>query len=128
MGVFLDLNCSDSLSPVDNSLNLQIYCGCRSCDVEMFILKCMSSVQEKYLVQFKLLNHHLLLVHDGTGTQQTFVNGNLLLQSKCAVFMTLIRDYLKFRNNFLKTSALFLNIFPSSLGLVFTTVEVKNRV
>lgn len=141
VGVILDLNCSGSLSPVDNSLNLQIHCGWRSCDVEVFTLKCMSSVQqEKYLVQIKLLNHHLLLVHDGTGTQswleacstQLLTHRKHLLMAAyyykvylLYLWIWFIRDYLKFRNNFLNTSALFLNIFPTSLALVFTTAKVR---
>lgn len=70
VGIILGLSCSVSLSPIDVGLNSQIYSGWRSCDVEVFTLKCMHSVQqEKYLVQTKRFNHYFLLGRGGTETQ-----------------------------------------------------------
>lgn len=138
--VILVLNCSDSL--IANSLNLQICSGWRSCGVEVFTLKCMSSVQqEKYLVQIKCFNYSLpgawwnwdTIPSETCRTQLDLTHSKHFIMAAYYYYKVdvlylwpwFIKDSLKFRNNFLKNSILFLNIFPTFLGLAFTTAKVR---
>lgn len=114
--------------------------GWRSCDVKVVTLMCMCSAEQgKYLVRTERFNHHYSVVHGRTEIRswlspavfsKTWPTANFFL---IAVFyykagmlylsLWFIEDSSKFRNNFLKTSVLFLKMLPTSVELVSTRAK-----